>query len=292
MFVFLLWFKEAAKGVLRNFWWNMVAFSLSLICLLAFAVFYAAGDNAEHFSKQLNDKLEITVNIKENVSNYSEINTQLSSDSRVSQVVFVSKDQAQKKMETEMGEDSQVLEIFEGKTIMPAQFIVKLHNAEEIETLAKDIQSRNYAEKVLYGKEYIDTLLNMSAKIKQYGLYASLAGALFVIIIVMLVIRMNIEQRKEEILIKGLIGSSMFTIRMPFILEAVALMGASSAAVYFLFSNLYQNLNIFIIKQLPMVEILSPSEMQGNLVIPLFGTAAILGIFGSFFATNKQLKRV
>lgn len=292
MFVFLLWFKEAAKGVLRNFWWNTVAFSLSLICLFAFAVFYSAGDNAEYFSEQLNDKLEITVNVNENVTNYSEIKERLSSDERVSQVEFVSKEQAQTKMETEMGEDTQVLEIFDGKTIMPAQFIVKLHNAEEIETLAKDIQNRIYSDRVLYGKEYIDTLLDVSAKFKEYGLYASLLGALFVITIVMFVIRMNIEQRKEEIKIKGLIGSSMFTIRMPFILEAIALMGASSVAVYFLFSNLYQKLNVFILEQLPMVEILSLAEMQESLLIPLFGTAAILGIFGSVFATNKHLKRV
>jgi hypothetical protein len=41
-----------------------------------------------------------------------------------------------------------------------------------------------------------------------------------------------------------------------------------------------------------MINILEVSQMQSNLIVPLFGTAAMLGIFGSVFATNKHLKRV
>lgn len=294
MFIFLLWFKEAFLGLVKNFWWNSVAFLMSLVCLLAFSLAFVSGNTAEYFSTKLNERLEIQVDIAEGYTVYNDYKNALLENSEVSEITFISKTEAEQRMIEEMGEDSTVLEIFNGENIFPAQFIVKVHDAKDIEVVAKKIEKLNFADNVLYGKEYIDTLLNITSKVKKAGYYVTIGGAVFVIFLVMWVIRMNIEQRKEEIGIKQLIGSSFFTIRMPFVLEALLLMGAASTATYYIFSSLYKEFVTYINQELPMssLALIDISLVQDNLMAPLFGLALLLGLFGSVFATNRHLKRV
>jgi cell division transport system permease protein len=294
MFVSLLWFKEAFVGLYRNIWWNAVAFLMSLVCLLAFSMAFVAGHTADYFSSKLNERLEIQVNIKDKFTNYDEIKNKLLQDERVNEVTFVSKDEAQKQMIKEMGKDATVLQIFNGQNIFPAEFIVKVKDANKIQSVSQDIQKMQFADKVLYGKEYIDKLLSITSKVKTFGYYATIGGSIFVVFLVMWVIRMNIEQRKKEISIKQLIGSGNFTIRMPFVLEAIMLMAVSSLATFYLFTNLYKQFTTYLNRELPIsnLALIDVHTVQHSLMMPLFLLALALGIFGSVFATSKHLKRI
>lgn len=292
MFVFLLWIKEAFTGIIRNFWWNSVAVLMSLICLLFFSISYISGSTAEHFSERLNQRLEIQVDIADNNTNYSEIKEEVLEDNRISNIEFVSKDDAQRNMIKEMGKDSDVLKIFNGENIFPAQFIIKVKNPEDIESVANKLSKSPYFEKVLYGKEYIDKLLQITDKIKKVGYYITVAGAIFVVLLVVWVIRMNIEQRKDEISIKQLIGASSITIRMPFLIESLLLMWISGIAAYYIFSKLYTTFISYVTNELPMSSLtfLDVSTVQSQVTLPLFGLAGIIGLLGSIVATTKHLK--
>lgn len=292
MFVFLLWIKEAFTGIMRNFWWNSVAVLMALICLLFFAISYISGNTAEQFSERLNQRLEIQVDIAGNNTEYSEIKKEILKDNRISSIEFISKDDAQRNMIKEMGKDSDVLKIFNGENIFPAQFVIKVKNPEDIESVANNLSKSSYFEKVLYGKEYIDKLLKITSKIKKVGYYVTIAGAIFVVLLVVWVIRMNIEQRKDEISIKQLIGASSITIRMPFLIESLLLMWISSLAAYYIFSKLYTTFISYITKELPMSSLtfLDISTVQSQIFLPLFGLAGIIGLLGSVVATTKHLK--
>lgn len=293
MFVPLLWIKEALVGLFRNFWWNVSAFVLTFICLIGFSLSYVAGDNAEHLSSVINEKLTIQVDVKDNVTNYSEIQVSLLSDERVEKVEFISKDEAYQIMSKEMGEDSAVLEIFE-ENIFPAQFIVHLHSPEQVEAVAEVIEGQDFAGKVLFGKEYAETLLSFTDRFKTAGLYVTIGSALFVIFVVMLAIKMNIEQRKDEIKIKQLIGAGMLTIKMPFILETMILMVAASTAAYFGFVYVYEQAETYFREKLANqdLQLLDVVIVQEELLLPLFGLALILGFLGSVLSTNRKLKRL
>lgn len=291
MFVPLLWIKEALMGLFRNFWWNAVAFIMSFVCLVAFVISFSAGTNAEYFSTLLNERLEVQIDVKEEVSEYSLINERISNDQRVESITFVSKDEAMKKMKEEMGEDSTVLEIFE-ENIFPAQFIVKMKNAEDIESFAAELEKEAFTDRVIYGKTYIERLLNFTDKFKQGGFYITAIGSVFVIFLVMFIIRMNVEQRKDEIRIKQLFGSSTLTVRMPFVIEALFVMLLASISTYYSFGYLYGELGEFLQREIPYISIIELIEMKENIVYPLFGLALGLGFFGSVLASNKHLKRI
>lgn len=290
MYVWLLWIKEAFVGLFRNFWWNSIAFGLSLVCLIAFLFSYSAGKNAEHFSTLLNERMEIQVDLKENVVNYEEIEKVLLSDTRVKEVNFVSKEEAIEIVRTEMGSDADVLDLFE-ENIFPARFIVSLNNVEEIALLANDIEKMGISERVLYGEQFLDRLLQITDNIKKLGFLATIIGSIFTIFLVMVAIRMNIEQRREEIRIKKLIGSGSLTIRMPFVLEALFLMMIASLSSFFLFSYLYIRIEEFISSQIPYLTMLDDKIMLETLTLPLFGLALTIGFFGSFISTNRNVKK-
>ena len=285
-----LWFKEASVGLFRNFWWNSIALVLSIVCLTAFAISFAAGNNAEHFSDMLNEKVEIQLNVKEGQTNYNEIQQDLALDERINEISFVSKDEAYEKMTSEMGEDYTVLEIFD-ENPLPAQFIVKVNNPDDLDAVAKSVEGKEYTDKVLYGKEYIQRLLEITTMSKKIGLGVTILGAIFVVFLVTVAIRMNIQQRKEEVRIKHLVGSGMLTTRMPFVLEALMLMAIGSIASYYLFAFLYKELEVFVAAKIPYLQILSSSSMTETLFQPLFGLALFMGLFGSIIASNRHLSK-
>lgn len=293
MFVPLLWVKEAFVGLFRNFWWNLAAFVLTFVCLMGFSLSFIAGNNAEHVSNVINEKLTIQVDIKEEVTNYSELRKDILADSRVEAVEFISKEETHEMMVKEMGEDAAVLEIFDGNIFL-AQFVVHLYEPAQVESVAKMLEKKDYANKVLYGKEYAKTLLSFTSKFETAGMYVTIASGLTVIFLVMLAIKMNIEQRKDEIKIKQLIGSSMLTIKAPFILEALLLMGAASTATYYAFIYLYERIESYVQQKFVNedLQLLSSVIVREDLIIPLFGLALALGFLGSLLSTTRKLKRI
>ncbi len=292
MFVILLWIKEAIVGLGRNIWWNAVAITLSFICLLFFSIAYISGNTAEQFSKQINQKLEIQLDIADENTNYSEIQEQLRKDERISDITFISKEEAQKKMIKEMGKDADILKIFNGENIFPAQFIVKVKNPNDIEKVANDLNKNTSFTKVLYGKEYVDKLLQITEKVKSIGYYVTVIGAVFVVLLIFWIIRMNIEQRKEEIAIKKLIGAGSLTIKMPFLIESMSIMGISSLITYFVFVKGYNEFLTRINDGLPFSanSFFSIGEVQQLISLPLFGVAFIIGLIASILATTKHLR--
>lgn len=286
----ILWFKEAFKGFFRNIGWNVAALILSMFCLLGFAVSFIAGENAKYFSAELGEKIEIQVDLKDDIIDYPVVEQKIKALSQVKEVVFVSKDDAYDIMKEEMGEDADILEVLD-RNPFPARFIVRLADPKNVEEVASEIKGWEVAENVQYGEGYVEKLLMLTEWISKIGYIVTAAVALATTYIVSSVIKFNIEQRRDEIDIKKLTGSGMFTIRFPFILEALIITGVSSMVVYLSFYFFYDDLMHYIKEMIPYIPIIEPNYIIDSILTWLLALSLFIGILGSTFSTNKYLKK-
>jgi len=278
--IVMLWLGDTLKGLIRNFWGNITAVLLTIACLTLFSLSFVAGLNAKNFANVLNDKIEISVDLKSSVTDYQKTKRQLAEIYEVAEVRYVSKDEAFKTMEKDMGDNAEVLHAL-GENPFPARFIVKVKDPKNIEDVVKKIEKMDIADKMQYGKEYVQDLIAFTKTVQKVGYLVTIAAAIFTIYIVANVMKYNIDKRKDELRIKRLTGAGMLTIRLPFILEALILTACSSLIVYQLFSWGYGKIEMMIRKTIMYAPLLSKVDVLHELFYPLIGITLAIGFIGS-----------
>lgn len=289
----ILWIKEAFIGFFRNLGWNIAALFLSVFCLLGFCVSFIAGENADHLAKILGDKVEIQVDILETVEvlEHQSIMKKIETLSEVKEVTYISKEDMYEKVRVEMGEDADILEVLDANPFT-ARMIVKMDKPEQVELVAKEIESWNITSNIQFGEGYVERLLSITVAISKVGYLVTIIVGLATIYIVSSVIKFNIDQRKAEIKVKQLTGTGMFTIRFPFILEAMMITGLSSIIVYATFYFGYEKLMDNIRETVPYMPILEANIIIDSVSSWLFILAIAIGVIGSLLSTTRNLEKI
>lgn len=290
MFVVWLWIKEAFLGLFRNIRWNMTAVFLSTLCLFLFSASYILGLNASYFASMLDDKIEVKVYLLDSITNYDEVEKQLSEKKNVQSVTFVSKDQALEKAKNEFGEDADIFDALD-ENPLPASFVVKLKDTSKINAFVSDVEKMKIAEQTEYGKGFVEKILVSAKSISKAGYILTVFGILFTIFIVFSAIQNNILRRRNEIRIKQLIGASNVTVRIPFIIEAIFLTLLSSGVVYGVFYYGLPKMMAMIKEGIPYINLMDASVMLDQLSLPLFILAVGIGFAGSVLSTYRNIKQ-
>lgn len=291
MYVFILWFKEAFQGLIKNFFWNIVVVFLSFLSLSAFIVTVISSSNLNSLTNNLNERLEIQVNIKEDYKDYNKYKYEIESLPYVREVTFVSADEALERFKKEVGEDYSVLEIFDGSNPLNAEFIVKVTDTNYIENVAKNIENMSFASEIFYGKEYIERILDVTKYINKISLIVTNIATFFVLVILFFTIKMNIEKRKEEMRIKYLIGSSFLTVRMPFFIETLFLTGFGGVASYYFVKWLYDKMLEFVGNGLPYFDLVEFELLDTNILKSLIIYIFALSLFANLLISNKKINK-
>lgn len=289
----LLWVREAFVGFFRNFGWNIAALFLAIFCLLGFSVSFVAGENAKFFAEELGDKLEIQVELAENVekSEHVGIKERMLGLSQVKEVRYVSEEETFEKVKVDMGDDADILEVLDTNPF-PAKFIIKLHEPDQVENVVQQVETWGISTNIQYGEGYIERLLNITEMISKVGYLITAIVALATIYIVSSVIKFNVDQRKEEIKIKQLTGTGMFTIRFPFVLEAMMITGISSIIVYASFYFGYESAMDYLKEMIPYIPIVDPAYIVDSIMRWLLALALSIGLIGSLMSTSRNLKKI
>lgn len=291
MFVFLLWFKEAINGVFKNFFWNIVVVFLTFLSLMSFSVASLSESNVDNLIDTLNNRLEILVNIKDEKTKYNRYKKKIENMESVTEVTFISSDEAMENFKKEVGEDYTALEIFKDSNPLPAQFVVKTNDPDNISELAAALEKKDFVEDVFFGKEYVEKLLEASEKINHTSTILTYVTTIFVMLVLFFTIKLNIETRKEEMRIKNLIGSSYLTTRMPFFIETLLLTSTGAVLSFFSVKYLYNKLDFLIGKDLPYLELISFNELAPDIAQELILYVLALSFVTNLFITNKKINK-
>ena len=268
-------------------------------CIFMFGIFFCIVQNFQYFVKSAEEGVAITVLFDEGTTEdqIMEIGKDLTKRKGVSEVVYVSADEAWKSYQKTY---------FQGDESMADAFVNDnpLANSANLEIYMKDISLQDslvtYIESIdgVRKVNRSDQVADMLSGFNRLVSYVSIAviGLLLAVSVFLIsnTVATGIAVRKEEIAIMRLIGAKNIFIEAPFLIEGViiGLVGAALPLVvlYYLYHKviLYVagefNMLTSVMKFLPVNELFSTLLPVGMLL------GVGIGFFGSIVTSRRHLR--
>jgi len=275
------------------------------VTLFVLSVFLLSATTLSSLLAYFETKPQITVFFKENKEKISvdALMEKLKSTGKVSNLKYISKDEALRIYQEQNKNDPLLLEMVTAD-ILPASLEVFATSPQYLVEIAELVKKEPDVDEVVFQKEVVDTLISWTTTIRKIGIF--FVALLFLVSFMILVttIGMKIAYRKEEIEILRLVGATSWYIKRPFILEGAyyGIVGAFFSWV--LISSVILYLQPFMMSFLQGISPLLPTRVNQvniylwppNIMIFLLLFTVLLlgglliGLIGSFFAVSRYMK--
>ena len=306
--------KQGVKNIWRNKMFSLASIATMSACIFLFGLFFSILVNFQYIIKSAEEGVAITVLFNEDATEEQkkEIGEQLESRDDVSEVKYVSADDAWAEFQKEyFGDNPELAEGFKDDN--------PLAHSDNYEVYMKTVKGDNKAliakskslsatqqdlvkfAQSLDGVRQVnksDVVANTLSSVNMLVAYVSIAIiAILLGVSVFLIsntVTTGITVRKEEIAIMKYIGAKDFVVRSPFVIEGliIGLFGAviPLALLYFL----YDKAVVYIMEKFSILKNIITFLPVGNVYIYLLPIGLAMGIgigfLGSYFTVRKHLR--
>ena len=306
--------KQGVKNIWRNKMFSLASIATMSACIFLFGLFFSILVNFQYIIKSAEEGVAITVFFNDDATEEQkkEIGEQLESRDDVSEVKYVSADDAWAEFQKEyFGDNPELAEGFKDDNPLAHSDnyevymkTVKGDNKDLIakskslsatqQDLVKFAQSLDGVRQVKKSDVVANTLssVNMLVAYVSVAIIAILLGVS--IFLISNTVTTGITVRKEEIAIMKYIGAKDFVVRSPFVIEGliIGLFGAviPLALLYFL----YDKAVVYIMEKFSILKNIITFLPVGNVYIYLLPIGLAMGIgigfLGSYFTVRKHLR--
>ena len=306
--------KQGVKNIWRNKMFSLASIATMSACIFLFGLFFSILVNFQYIIKSAEEGVAITVFFNDDATEEQkkEIGEQLESRDDVSEVKYVSSDDAWAEFQKEyFGDNPELAEGFKDDNPLANSDnyevymkTVKGNNKDLIakskslsatqQDLVKFAQSLDGVRQVNKSDVVANTLssVNMLVAYVSIAIIAILLGVS--IFLISNTVTTGITVRKEEIAIMKYIGAKDFVVRSPFVIEGliIGLFGAAIplALLYFL----YDKAVVYIMEKFSILKNIITFLPVGNVYIYLLPIGLAMGIgigfLGSYFTVRKHLR--
>ena len=306
--------KQGVKNIWRNKMFSLASIATMSACIFLFGLFFSILVNFQYIIKSAEEGVAITVFFNDDATEEQkkEIGEQLESRDDVSEVKYVSSDDAWAEFQKEyFGDNPELAEGFKDDNPLAGSDnyevymkTVKGNNKDLIakskslsatqQDLVKFAQSLDGVRQVNKSDVVANTLssVNMLVAYVSIAIIAILLGVS--IFLISNTVTTGITVRKEEIAIMKYIGAKDGFVRAPFVFEGliIGLFGAviPLALLYFL----YDKAVVYIMEKFSILKNIITFLPVGNVYIYLLPIGLAMGIgigfLGSYFTVRKHLR--
>lgn len=266
-----------------------------MAALLVIGIFLILVLNVDYLAAKLESQVEIKVHLVDGLSDtiIGEIRKEIKGLSGVKDCVFVSKDKALKDFSESLGENSYLLEGLEGDNPLSDSFVVTLEDPRLAPQVTLAIKAMSNIENVVYGKEELEKLLDVTYFLRVGSLVIVAILLLISVFIISNTIKLTVYARRREIGIMKYIGATDWFVRGPFFLEGVLLgligsiisIGLLATGYYYIARYVEQQMfGLLVISLMPFQEVLK------SLTVSLLAFGVVIGSLGSMISIRKFLK--
>lgn len=306
--------KQGVKNIGRNKMFSLAAVATMSACIFLFGLFFSILLNFQYIIKSAEEGVAITVFFEENAtqSQIEKIGEELRSREDVSEVNYVSADDAWEKFQKEYFKDNpELAEGFKNDNPLAGSdnYEVYMKVVEDNEasiisqgrSLSKTQQDLVKFARGLDGVRQVnksDVVANTLSSVNVLVGYVSIAiiAILFGVSIFLIsnTVSMGITVRKEEIAIMKYIGAKDFVVRSPFVIEGL-IMGIIGAVIpLMLLYVLYGKAVGYILEKFSILNNIIdflPVMSVYRYLLPIGLIMGVgIGFVGSFFTVRKHLK--
>jgi len=261
----------------------IISLSLVLFVLGLLSLFLI---NAQRLTNYVKENIGFSIMIKENIKEIEliEFNKILDGESFTKSTEFISKEEATKDLENELGED---FVSFLGFNPIMASIDVKLNsnyaNNDSLNNISGQLQKNKIVHEIYYQKNLIETLNNNIRKISFFLLVVSLILFFIAFALINNTIRLSVYSKRFIIRTMSLVGAESQFIQKPFLINGVY-QGLYSAifAIFLLIGSIQ-------LIQKETANILNINDLQiiGIVFIVLFCSGVIISVASTFFAVRR-----
>lgn len=306
--------KQGVKNIGRNKMFSIAAIATMSACIFLFGLFFSIIVNFQYMIKTAEEGVAITVFFDEDATKaqINNIGEQLRARDDVSEVNYVSADDAWEKFKTEYFKDNEDLaDGFKNDNPLAGsdnyEVFMKTTDNEDMSLTAKSKSLASTQQdlvkfaKSLDGVRKVnksDVVANTLSSVNVLVGYVSMAIILILfgvsIFLISNTVSMGITVRKEEIAIMKYIGAKDFVVRSPFVIEGL-IMGLFGAVIpLVLLYILYGKAITYIMTKFSIlnniIEFLPVTSVYRYLLPIGILLGVGIGFVGSFFTVRKHLK--
>lgn len=306
--------KQGVKNIWRNKMFSLASIATMSACIFLFGLFFSILVNFQYIIKSAEEGVAITVFFNDDATEEQkkEIGEQLESRDDVSEVKYVSADDAWAEFQKEyFGDNPELAEGFKDDNPLAGsdnyEVYMKTVKGDDKDLIAKSKSlSATQQDLVKFAQSLdgvrqvnkSDVVANTLSSVNMLVAYVSIAIiAILLGVSVFLIsntVTTGITVRKEEIAIMKYIGAKDFVVRSPFVIEGliIGLFGAviPLALLYFL----YDKAVVYIMEKFSILKNIITFLPVGNVYIYLLPIGLVMGIgigfLGSYFTVRKHLR--
>lgn len=198
---------------------------------------------------------------------------------------LIDENEAYNRMVKILGKEARVMEVFDDNPF--SSFIEVKINLNEIDLVLKELNQVTGIEYIRDNRDVLDRLSSITALFRLLGFLVVAAVGISTLVIISHIIRLGIQNNKEQINTLRLLGAPELFIAFPFLLQGLLLTlgGGMFAAV----------LAVFALKQvyaqmagpLPFIPLPPGDVLISGMVIVIISISVVLGIVGSLLGLSS-----
>lgn len=217
--------RESVAVFLRTKGMGVISTLIMSVALLMLALFTLFTLNLRDLASSFRREIEIDVFVKEDVppEQMDALRIRLAGLEGVAAVQYVSKDSALVEFRSQLGPDSDLLDVLETNPL-PASMRLALQDthrqSEKLSMLASYIRELPEVDEVRYGDLWVSRL---EEYIRVFTILDILVGAIVLVSALFVIsntVRLTVLARSRTIEVMRLVGATDWFIRMPFVIEA------------------------------------------------------------------------
>ncbi len=271
---------------------SFASISTVALSLLILGIFLVMVLNLNNMASTLETQVQISVYLQDNLTDLEmrEVGTRITKLPGVTQVMFVSKDEAMARFKKRLGEQQGILAALGETNPLPNAFEVKVDKPERVKPVAQAIGQLKGVENAKFGQEVVEHLFNLTKMMRLFGLVLIIFLALAALFIISNTIRITVFARRKEIAIMKYVGATDWFIRWPFLIEGMMLGIGGAVIAVLLLSETYSALTQQVYQSLAFLPLIPQYPFITNISIVLIVTGAAIGALGSSISVRKYIK--
>lgn len=283
---------QSFKGLWRNGVMTLASITVLISCLIVIGSFALLTLNINVNLEKIGLMNEIVVFVDESKTEeeVSAIGEQIRALDNVSEVKFISKDEALAEEKEKYSEYSALYELVDGDNPLRDSFVITYEDNSKASTTVYQVNHIDGIAKVNFRLDLVTTIEKIKSGISLVLIW--FMAILFVVSIFVIIntIKLAVHSRRSEITIMRYVGATEWFVILPFIFEGVIIGLISSGLAYLVEMYMYGYVVSMMTENFRFLTIIGFDEIRTQLLLAFLGIGVVTGIIGSTISTRRYLK--
>lgn len=288
---FKYFFREGIQSIAIHKFISFASISIIVACLLITGSVSLMAVNIDKEIKNLQSETGIAVFIDENTTREDAISLEndIKTIPNVAEVTFISKEDAFNNYKESLGDDASILDGLENDNPLRDGYNIKLTDLSFMDSVIDELNTIPEIKNIRDDQKTASSLLSIRKLFVFISLALILALGSVSIFIISNTIKLAMFARRDEIGIMKMVGATNFFIRIPFIIEGLALGVLAGLIGFFMQWGIYSWLSSTITQSVGVLEIIPFIHMYPYILVCFITSGIFIGVLGSGFTIRKFL---